>query len=194
MGEMSLSFHVSSLRVSRPVRYRLRPLMKTPGTTPLLRLATVADLPAVNDIYNHYVLHSNATYQEIPETPAGRLAWFEKHGPQHPVTVVTIDHVVVGWASLSPFHPRSAYRFTVEDSVYLHPAHTARGLGTLLLADLISRSRALGHRSILALIDAGQPASIRLHDKFHFRPCADLRQVGWKNEQWLDVVFMQLVL
>ena len=160
-----------------------------------VRLAKVADLPAINDIYNHYVLHSTATYQEEPEPIGGREAWFLGHGPAHPVTVaVDPNGTVLGWASLSPFHRRSAYRFTVENSVYLRHDVRGRGIGTLLLAELIERARAAGHRSILALIDADQPASVALHRRFGFGQVAHLRQVGFKFGRWLDVAYMQLVL
>lgn len=167
----------------------------------VIRPAALADLPAINAIYNHYVLHSTATYQEEPEPITGREAWFARHGPSHPVTVAVdasgtlgAAGAVVGWASLSPFHARSAYRFTVENSVYLHPDARGRGLGTRLLADLLDRGRALGHRSVVALIDADQPASIALHRRFGFAPAAHLNQVGFKFGRWLDVVYLQLML
>ncbi|MDB5297185.1 MAG: pat, partial [Phycisphaerales bacterium] len=147
---------------------------------------------AINDIYNHYVLHSTATYQEEPDPLDTRIAWYARHGLAHPVTVaVDTADGVIGWASLSPFHPRSAYRFTVEDSVYLRPDALGRGVGRLLLADLLDRARAIGHRSVLALIDAGQPASVALHKRLGFEPAGHLRRVGFKFGKWLDVVYMQ---
>jgi L-amino acid N-acyltransferase YncA len=161
---------------------------------PTIRLARRDDLPAINDIYNHYVAHSTCTYQETPEALASREAWFDRHGPAHPVTVAEVDGVIVGWGSLSPFHPRSAYRFTVENSVYVHHAHHRRGIGEALLVDLIARARASGHRSIVALIDADQPASVGIHAKHGFAPAGHLRQVGYKFDRWLDVVHMQLTL
>src|SRR5512146_1314220 len=94
----------------------------TPAVPMHIRLAIAADLPAVNAIYNHYVLKSTCTYQDEPTTESERIAWFDSHGPQHPVTVAVDDGgQIVGWGSLSPFRRRSAYRFTVEDSVYVHP-------------------------------------------------------------------------
>jgi phosphinothricin acetyltransferase len=142
-----------------------------------VRPATAADLTAINDIYNHYVLHSTATYQEDPEPIAGRAAWFDRHGPRHPVTVaVDSAGAVLGWASLSPFHPRSAYRFTVENSVYLR--HDARGRGDRhAAAGRPDRpARAIGHQSVIAGIDADQPASVALHRRFGFAQVAHLRQ------------------
>jgi phosphinothricin acetyltransferase len=161
----------------------------------VLRLATPADLPAINEIYNHYVLHSTCTYQEEPEPLAGREAWFARHGPAHPVTVaVDSAGVVIGWGSLSPFHPRSAYRYTVENSIYLRHDVRGRRIGTRILQDLIRRAIDLGHRSIIALIDADQPASIALHQRAGFTQAAHLKEVGLKFDKWLDVVFLQLLL
>src|SRR5579863_1206953 len=95
-----------------------------------IRPATEADLVAINDIYNHYVLHSTCTYQEEPETLESRRAWFKHHGEKHPVIVTEADGHVVGWASLSAYHARSAYRHTVENSIYIHHQHHRRGIGT----------------------------------------------------------------
>ena len=166
--------------------------MAAPGSN--IRLATEADLPSINEIYNHYVAHSTCTYQEDPSTLDERRAWFAAHGPHHPVTVYEEDGQVIGWASLSRFHPRSAYRNTVENSVYVRHDLHGRGIGSALLADSIERARELGHRTILALIDADQAASIAVHLKFGFQQVARLRQVGFKFGRWLDVVYLQLLL
>jgi phosphinothricin acetyltransferase len=162
---------------------------------PHIRLATPADLPAINDIYNHFVLHSTCTYQEEPSTPEERQRWFAAHGPTLPVTVATDDtNQILGWASLSRFHLRSAYRNTIENSVYVRPELHNRGIGSLLLRDSVDRARAAGHHTILALIDADQKPSIALHLKHGFTHAAHLRQVGFKFGRWLDVVYLQLML
>src|SRR5690348_15531780 len=103
-----------------------------------LRAATAADLGAINNIYNYYVLHSTCTYQEEPETLEGRREWFERHGDRHPVIVAEAGGQVLGWGSLSAYHARSAYRHTVENSVYVHHQHHRRGIGSLLLRELIA--------------------------------------------------------
>jgi L-amino acid N-acyltransferase len=159
-----------------------------------IRPATADDLPAINDIYNHYVLHSTATYQEEPEPIEGRRAWFGRHGAAYPVIVAVLDGMVVGWGSLSPFHVRSAYRRTVENSVYVRHDLHRRGIGGALLDDLIARARSIGHHTILAIIAAEQAASIGLHEKAGFAQVAHLRQVGFKFGRWLDVVYLQLML
>jgi L-amino acid N-acyltransferase YncA len=163
-----------------------------PGTT--IRPARAADLPAINAIYNHYVLQSTCTYQEEPSTTEERATWFAAHGPEHPVTVAEVEGEVVGWGSLSRFHARSAYRRTVENSVYVRQDLHRRGIGRVLLADLIDRAESIGHHTIIALIDAEQPASVAIHRAFGFQPVAHLNEVGFKFGKWRDVVYMQRML
>ena len=161
-----------------------------------IRLATLDDLVAINDIYNHYVLTSTATYQELIEPMDGRRRWFEEHQTAaHPATVAQISSgELVGWAALSPWRDRSAYRFSVENSVYVRHDLHGRGIGSGLVADLIERGRAAGLRTIVAGIDAEQPASIALHERLGFETTGHMKQVGYKFGRWLDVVFMQLML
>lgn len=161
---------------------------------PVIRLACAEDLEAINAIYNHYVLHSTCTYQEQPEPIEGRRDWFARHGAAHPVTVAEVDGRIVGWGSLSAYHARSAYRYTVENSVYVDHAFHRRGIGSALLRDLIARARALGHHTVIAGIDASQTASIGLHARFGFEQVGQLREVGLKFGRWLDVVYMELRL
>lgn len=161
---------------------------------PNLRPASESDLVAINDIYNYYVLSSTCTYQEEPETLEGRRQWFQDHGDKHPVIVAEVEGQVTGWGSLSAFHPRSAFRYTVENSVYVHHDHQGHGLGSLLMQELIVQARSLGHRAIIAAIDGGQTPSIALHEKFQFREVGRLQQVGFKFNCWLDVVYMELLL
>ena len=162
--------------------------------TPTLRLATAEDLVAINDIYNHYVLYSTCTYQETPEPLESRKRWFANHGVGHPITVTEMEGRIVGWGSLSAYHARSAYRFTVENSVYIHHEFHRRGSGSIILADLIERAQKIGHRAIIAGIDADQAASVALHAKFNFQTVGRLKQVGFKFGRWLDVIYMELLL
>ena len=159
-----------------------------------IRPATAKDLPAINDIYNHYVLHSTCTYQEEPSTMDERSAWFKAHGPHHPVTVATEFGEVVGWASISKFHQRSAYGRTVENSVYVRHDLHRRGIGRALLVDLIERAKGAGHHTIMALIDRDQAGSVAIHRSFGFKEVGCLREVGHKFNRWLDVVYMQKML
>jgi L-amino acid N-acyltransferase YncA len=159
-----------------------------------LRMATVADLAAINDIYNYYVIYSTATYQTEPSTDVDRLTWFEAHGPQHPVIVAEEAGVIVGWGSLSKFHARAAYQPTVEDSVYIRHDRLSQGIGRLILQELLERAKVLGYHSIIAVISADQMPSVKLHERFGFAEVGLLKQVGRKYDRWLDVVYMQLML
>ena len=159
-----------------------------------IRLAREEDCGAIDEIYNHYVARSTCTYQYAPNQVPERLAWLRAHGEKHPVTVAEIDGQIVGWGSLSKFREREGYQFTVENTVYIRPDRHRQGIGRAILADLIDRARGLGHRTIIAGISADQAPSIALHEAFGFREVARLREVGFKFDQWLDVVFLQLML
>lgn len=159
-----------------------------------LRTATVDDLPRINDIYNHFVLHSTCTYQTEPETIEARYAWFTAHTGKYPATVAILENQIVGWASLSPFHKRAAYARTVENSVYVAHDQHRKGIGRALLANTIDRARALGFHTIIAGIDAEQIASIALHESIGFQRVAFLKEVGWKFDRWLHVIYMQKIL
>src|SRR5438270_12747209 len=102
-----------------------------------IRTAIESDAGAINRIYNHFVRNSTCTYQEEPDSLDERREWFRRHDDQHPVIVAEADGQVIGWGSLSVFHPRSAYRHTVENSVYVHNEHHRHGIGSLVLQELI---------------------------------------------------------
>jgi L-amino acid N-acyltransferase len=159
-----------------------------------IRPATPADLEAINRIYNHCVDHSTCTYAEQHSTAREREAWFKAHDAAHPVTVADRGGQVVGWGSLSVFVPRSGYRFTVENSIYVAHDSRRQGIGSLILADLIERARSAGHHCIVAGVDGEQTASLSLHAKFNFKKVAHLAQVGCKFGRWLDTIYMQLML
>jgi phosphinothricin acetyltransferase len=162
---------------------------------PAIRLATESDLSAINDIYNYYVLRSTCTYQLEPETLAARTAWFHNHPPdKYPVTVAEVDGLVVGWGSLSKFRDRAGYNPSVEASVYIHHDFHRRGLGRLILTDLISRARTAGFHTLIGGASADQAASIALQERLGFFRVARFKEVGYKFGQRLDVVFMQLML
>jgi L-amino acid N-acyltransferase len=154
-------------------------------------LATAVDLPAINDIYNYYVLNSTTTYQEIPSSMEERLRWFTSRQPQHVVTVARQEGEVVGWASLNVFRERSAYRFSCENSVYVRHDLFRRGIGEALIRDSLVRANQHGFRVVVAGIDAEQVASIAIHRKCGFIEAGRFNQIGYKFDRWLDVVFMQ---
>jgi L-amino acid N-acyltransferase len=160
----------------------------------VIRSATVADLGAVRDIYNYYVARSTCTFQVEPDTEAERLAWFRDRSPAHPVTVAESSGEVVGWAALSAWKPRCAYARSVEASVYVRHDQHRRGIGRVLLLDLIERARAAGHHTIIGGACTEQAASLALQEALGFERVACLREVGHKFGRWLDVAYMQLLL
>lgn len=167
-------------------------------SSPLLRLATDADLQAINDIYNYYVPRSTCTYQLEPETIDDRQSWFREHpADRYPVVVAEFPGKpgeVAGWGSLSKFRPRAAYAPTVEASVYIRHDMHRRGLGRAILLDLIERARALGFHSVIGGASADQTASVALQESLGFVRVAHFKEVGRKFDRWLDVIYLQLML
>lgn len=159
-----------------------------------IRTASEQDCLAINDIYNYYVRESTSTWQTEPSTLPERLLWLQQHGPQMPAFVAEINGVVVGWASLSPYRPREGWRFTVENSVYIHHAYQRRGIGGTMLQQLIQSGTELGFHSIVAAIDGEQSGSIAIHEKYGFVHAGVLKQSGYKFGRWLDSVFLQKIL
>ena len=160
-------------------------------TTTQLRLATTADLMAINDIYSYSVLYSTATYQDEPSTMAEREVWFSAHGAQHPVIVAEMNGQVIGWGSLSPFHARAAFRHSVEESVYIHHDYHRRGIGRMILLDLLTRAKTIGHHRVIAAISADQEPSLALHRTLGFVDAGRLSEVGFKFGRWLDLVYLE---
>ncbi len=162
---------------------------------PVVRRATRDDCAAILAIYNDAVLKTTASYDLEPRTLEHRLQWFDAHAAQGlPVFVAVLDGRVVAWSSLSRFHDRYGYRFTCENSIYVEEAHRGRGLGGLLLAPLIDAARDLGLHTIIAVIDASNEASVRLHTRHGFVECGRFKEVGHKFNRWLDVVYLQRMI
>jgi phosphinothricin acetyltransferase len=159
-----------------------------------IRPATLADLGAIRDIYNHYVTSSTCTFQIELETEEARRTWFLGRTEAHPVTVAEVAGDVVGWAAITPWKPRGAYAQSVEASVYIRHDLHRRGIGRALMADLIERARAAGHHTVLGVTCSEQAASLGLQESLGFQRVGCLREVGNKFGRWLDVVYMQLLL
>ncbi|HLP07454.1 MAG TPA: GNAT family N-acetyltransferase [Opitutaceae bacterium] len=162
----------------------------------LLRDATEADIPAVQAVYAHHVLHGTGTFEEIPPDVAEMTRrWREVRERGFPWLVAVAQNRVVGYAYANWFRARTAYRFTCEDSIYLAPDWCARGLGTRLLGELLARCEAAGARQMLGVIgDSANHGSVRLHARLGFVPVGTMRAVGLKFGRWLDVVMMQRTL
>lgn len=167
--------------------------MTIPQPSPvILRPAIEEDLAAINAIYNFYVRTSTSTFDLEEVSLKERHSWFREHGERYPVLVAEAAGEVVGWCSASPFHLRPGYRHTLEDSVYLQDAWRGRGIGKLLLGELLRQVERLGYHSVMALIgDSANEASVRLHASLGFRQVGIEREVGYKFGRWLDVVLMQ---
>jgi L-amino acid N-acyltransferase YncA len=159
-----------------------------------IRLATEADLRSINDIYNYYVLNSTCTFQLEPETEEARRTWFAAHGRRHPVIVAERDGKVIGWGSLSKFHERAGYDGSVEASVYVRHDQLGRGIGRVLLVDLIERAKNLGFHTLIGGACSEQAASVKLQVSLGFQPVAHFREVGFKFGRRLDVEYLQLML
>ena len=158
-----------------------------------VRPSTEADLAAIQAIYARHVRDGLASFEEVPPDlaeMARRRAEVVGRGLPH--LVAEVDGRALGYAYAGPYRMRIAYRFTVEDSVYVAPEATGRGLGRLLLAELIQRSEARGARQMVAVIgDSGNLGSVRLHARAGFREAGTLRAVGFKLGRWVDSVLMQ---
>jgi phosphinothricin acetyltransferase len=162
-----------------------------------IRRAAAADLDRITDIYANAVRHGTASYELEPPGRADMEARFAAlSGNGFPYIVAEQDGGILGYAYAGPFRPRPAYRFVLEDSIYIAPEARGRGIGRLLLAALIEEVRRLGFRQIIAVIGDGTPesASVRLHEKLGFRHSGRLEGTGYKHGRWLDTTFMQLTL
>ena len=161
-----------------------------------IRPAQRADVPAILDIYNDAVLTTTATYDYEPRPLQHRIMWFEDHERSGlPIFVAEDDSgKIIGWSSLSKYHDRKGYQFTVENSIYVASHARGRGVGKLLLEPLIESAKKIGLRAIIAVIDATNEASIRLHAGYGFFEVGRFQKVGFKFRRWLDVVYMELLL
>ncbi|WP_197022253.1 GNAT family N-acetyltransferase [Candidatus Blastococcus massiliensis] len=158
-----------------------------------IRPATAEDAAAIAAIYAHYVEHSIATFDlEVPDAASWAAKIADLTAAGWPFLVADDDGEVAGYAYVSPWRVKPAYRHTVEDTIYLAPDRTGRGTGRALLGELLERARAAGVRQVVAVItDSGDPSSVRLHARFGFVEAGRLRAVGHKHGRWLDTLLLQ---
>ncbi|MFF1633680.1 GNAT family N-acetyltransferase [Leifsonia sp. NPDC058248] len=168
-----------------------------PAETPFefsIRDAVAADLPWVREIYNHYVANSTVTFDEDAMTLRewkSKFAYLEKLGMPF-IVAVSPSGQILGYALVSPWKQKRAYRFTVENSIYLGAASTGKGLGPVLMQALIDKSKAAGLKEMIAVIaDKGAEASIKMHENFGFTEIGRMGRVGYKFDRWLGTVLMQ---
>ncbi len=164
-------------------------------TRPAIRPATPSDIPAITTIYAHYVATSVATFELIPPSEAEMLdRYVQLASAGFPYLVMESDARVLGYAYAGPYRPRPAYRFTVEDTIYLAPEAVGRGLGAQLLGELIAQCQSQGHKQMIAVIGGASEASCRLHARLGFHEAGRLANVGYKFDRWLDTLLMQRAL
>jgi phosphinothricin acetyltransferase len=162
----------------------------------LVRPAAPQDIPAIHSIYAHHVLHGLASFEEVPPTVEEMRRRFDDVAAQKlPYLAVEVAGDVLGYGYCSLYRTRSAYRHTLEDSVYVKQGSHGKGIGKAVLAELIARCTALNYRQIIAVIgDSANAASIGLHARLGFVRAGNLRSVGFKFGRWVDSVLMQLPL
>ena len=158
-----------------------------------IRDANGDDAEVIAAIYAHHVLNGTASYDMVPppaEMFRAKIGQVASAG--WPFLVAEQDGSILAYAYATQFRDRDAYRYTAEDSIYVHPNWMGRGVGTVLLTALIDRCSAHGFRTIIAVIGGAEPSSIAIHAKLGFREVGRLHGVGCKKERWLDSVYMQL--
>jgi len=162
----------------------------------VIRASRDSDVLAITEIYRQNIIEGTGSFEVVPPDEseiARRRNDVLRHGG--PWLVAEVEGVVVGYAYAGPFRAREAYRFTVEDSVYVKPESFRQGIGRLLLEKLIEECRRAGYKQLLALIgDSTNTGSIRVHEVCGFQHCGVMKNVGVKFDRWLDVVVMQLEL
>ncbi|MEX2627161.1 MAG: N-acetyltransferase family protein [Ilumatobacteraceae bacterium] len=170
--------------------------MPSPAPTALVRAATLDDAVAIAEIYNREVTSSTATFDLVARTLDEQRAWLEARTGAFTALVAVEPGTdrVLGFAALSPYKERAAYRTTVEDSVYVDRDHGRRGIGRLLLQRMITVARDSGFHTVMARIEASGTASLALHESCGFELVGVEREVGRKFNRWLDVAVLQRLL
>lgn len=157
-----------------------------------IRPSEPADIPVITEIYAHHVLHGTASFEEEapgePEMAARRTGVLDAG---FPYIVAERDGAVVGYAYLSKYRPRSAYRFTVENSIYIAHDAIRQGIGRALMAELLRIAEAGPWRQMMAVISDPTSGSEALHEAFGFRKVGHMEKIGFKFDKWIDVVVMQ---
>ena len=160
-----------------------------------IRNAHEGDIAGILAIYNYVILNTTAVYSDHPHTLDMRLAWYhDRISSGFPVFVAESEGKVVGFSSFGHFRVWPCYRYTVENSVYVHHDHYGKGISKLLLQPLIDRAREMNLHAMIAGIDAENEISYKLHQSFGFVEVAHFKEVGFKFNRWLDLKFLELIL
>ncbi|WP_097256717.1 GNAT family N-acetyltransferase [Streptomyces sp. Ag109_G2-15] len=159
-----------------------------------VRPAHRGDAEAIRAIRNHAIEHSTALWTQTPQSPTEGAAWLATHLERGSAFVADVDGEVAGFAVYGPWRELDGYRHTVEDSVYVREGRHGLGIGSALLAALITAARDAGHHVVIAGIEAENTSSIRLHERFGFHHVGTVPEVGTKFGRWLDLTIMRLPL
>lgn len=160
----------------------------------MIRPATPQDYEAIRDIYNYYIAETIVTFEEELVSTEEIAKRVKDITSTHPWLVSEDENVVTGYAYARTWHPRSAYRFSVESTVYLAKGQEGKGIGSALYAALLSELKVNGLHSVIAGISLPNDGSIAIHEKFGFKKAAHYHEVGKKFDQWIDVGYWQLIL
>ena len=160
-----------------------------------IRKATASDVPEILDIVNYSILHTTSNYNYEIQSLEAQLKWFQlKQSKKDPVVVADLDGKTIGYGTYGMFREKIGYQFTVEHSVYVAADFIGKGIGGLLLTELIRLGKKQGVHVMIGGIDAANTRSIAFHKKFGFVENGILKEVGFKFGKWLDLLFMQLIL
>jgi len=161
----------------------------------IIRNATENDLQSMLDIYNEIIMNTTAVFQYDPHTLEQRKEWFaQKKKENYPVFIAEENSMVVGFSTFGQFRNWQAYKYSVENSVYIKADQRGKGIGKLLLQPLIDAAKEMQLHTIIASIVSDNEASIALHTQFGFVEVAHFKEVGYKFDKWLDLKFLQLML
>lgn len=160
-----------------------------------IRPYQIDDAPGILEIINYNILNSTALYDYEPRTLENQISILdEKLSKGFPIIVATENGIVVGFGYYSEFRFREAYKYTVEHSVYAHPNHLEKGIGKLILENLIHLAKVQKLHTMIGVIDAENKGSIEFHKKFGFEIAGTIKESGYKFNRWLHSVFMQKML
>ena len=161
----------------------------------IIRPATESDLDQILDIYNAAILETAAIWTDEPVDRANRERWFATQAANgHPILVADVDGTVAGYACFAQWRLMHGYRFSVENSIYVASAFQGRGFARALMTELIARARDSGAHLMVADIEAGNVASIRLHESLGFEKTGHVKEIGYKFDRYLDLAILQLTL
>jgi L-amino acid N-acyltransferase len=161
----------------------------------MFRAATFSDMDGIKEIYNYYIKNSNNSWRYQTLDDDYFKEWLQKHpGGRRPAFVAVNKGKIIGYSSLSDFRSGEGYWPCAEDSIYVMPDYIGQHIGRQLMQMIISQGRISGLKAIIAGIDADNEKSIRFHESFGFKNCGVLKDIGWKNDSWRSVVFLQLDL